>query len=248
MKRTTFIKPTLLAMSISLGFYTGLAKAETILVPNGDFEQISGTNNIVTKTNANCITGWVFSGTINNYGALYKDSANSLPEQGNFVAFINTDSPGDNPTQLTSAESLATIAANTTYTLTVSIGNPTGTSDTSWANPANLTIGLLADDVEIGTPTAIPIGTIPENSDGTHSQFQDFTFSFTTGDSFEVDSLIGQSLKIQITSVYAQGRQSHFDNIFLEAVAIPEPSTWALLLGGIGLLTMTIVWQRRQVN
>jgi hypothetical protein len=265
MKITNLIKLALLAISIvmgmGLGFFTGMAKAETILVPNGDFEQHGAlTNgNVVLQgadrdevyandqgLNWTGVVGWTYKTHANNaYGQLGATGGGlPLETQGSFVGFLNIADGWD--AYITSTDPIATIAANTTYTLTVSLGDQNGTTG-NWKEAGNLTIGLLANDVVIGI-TSVPTGTIQESPDD-YSNFQDFTFSFSTGDE-GMEAFVGQSLKIQMSQGGTGGvlYQAYFDNVRLEAMAVPEPATQALLLGGILGAGCTMVWQRRRVS
>ena len=116
-------------------------------------------------------------------------------------------------------------AANTTYELTVGVGNRNASFSPTDGTQAS-TFGLYAGgDAEDGgsllgdlTVDAGPLG---------ESTFADYTATITTGDS------VSGNLFVSLRNTGA-GR-SHFDNVRLSVV--PEPSSIALfLLGGLGLL------------
>ena len=106
----------------------------------------------------------------------------------------------------------------TIYTLTVAVGNrQTGNpSSSSGDSIFGLTDanGLLGSTQQSGV-----IGT-----------FTDYTFSFTTGASAPTGNVA--------ISLSNTGGRGLFDNVRLDATAVPEPS--AALLGGLGLLGLLV--------
>jgi hypothetical protein len=60
--------------------------------------------------------------------------------------------------------------------------------------------------------------------------FVDFTTSLITGLS---SPLIGQNLKVRIS--YQGDRQLMIDNVRMDVVVVPEPSTTGLFIGGVAL-------------
>jgi hypothetical protein len=142
---------------------------------------------------------------------------------------------------LTTNNSLGTIAPDTTYTLTVALGSEVNrtTMDGASGAPtgdvaAQEDISLLANGAAAATftlvNTAVPVGTEA-----------DYTASFTTGAS---GGFIGDALTIQLEAdkaFYPGGvdpgsEEAMFDNVRLSET--PEPSTWALMLGGMGFLVL----------
>jgi len=117
------------------------------------------------------------------------------------------------------------VAANTTYELTVGVGNRNANfspNDGTLAATFGLYSGADAEDggTLLGDMTvdAGPLG---------DSTFADYTASITTGDS------VSGNLFVSLRNTGA-GR-SHYDNVRLSVV--PEPSSMVLLvLGGLGLL------------
>ena len=106
----------------------------------------------------------------------------------------------------------------TTYTLTVAIANrQTG-------NP-----GVLSGTSSFGLTDAS--GTLGSTQEaGVVGTFTDYTFTFTTGASAPTGN-VGVVLS-------AAGGRGLFDNVRLDATAVPEPS--AALLGGLGLLGLLV--------
>jgi hypothetical protein len=209
------------------------ASADPVDVPNASFE-LSGP--IQTSDNPDLAPGWIFNVQDGNaFGINTVSSQFSSPgtSTGDNYAFIYNGTP-DVANTITTAASLGAITADTTYTLTVAIGNPAGSGLDDDTYDAYF--GLLAN----GNPFVIDpiaIGSVP---DGT---FQDFTFSFTT----PLDAnYAGQSLGIVLASEAPTdtGLQAAFDNVRLDASdpeAVPEPATWALLLLG----ALILCWSMR---
>ncbi len=181
---------------------------------------------------------------------------------GSEAAFIDNTSPGTEAT-LTSASSLGTIAADTTYTLTVAVGNG-DLNDPDMENepivfdpiadtiPAGVSLALLAN----GQPFAIdpvPAGSVAGG------MWQDFSFNYTTTDS---DPIVGEQLTIQLgTEPSTVASEATFDNVRLDATdndvvggvgndgggdpgAVPEPPSSGLVGLGLAALGWLSRWQR----
>jgi hypothetical protein len=210
----------------ALALASTAAQPTPINIPNASFE------NPTTPTGGDGapIPGWVFN---SQSGNLYGTSliSNSFTSEGaalgNNYAFMFNDVAGKTDT-ITSAASLGIIEPNMSYTLTVAIGNVGGSDSVSNHSPGNVSFSLLANGIAFATDT-VPNGTVP---DGT---FEDFSLTFQTPSS---GSIIGESLEIQLASLPMSGPGfgPAFDNVTLDSTSIavaPEPSTWALLAGGV---------------
>jgi hypothetical protein len=213
------------------------ANATPITVPNASFE--SPSSPVESSTNSTLIPGWVFNvkdGSVFGTESIASSFASAGTSSGNNCAFINNDYPGVTDT-ITSAASLGTITGLTTYTLTLAIGNRTGTG--LYHDPGNVSFSLLANGVAFATKT-VNNGTV---SDGT---FQDFTLTYTTPSS---GSIVGENLEIQLATLPETGSayQPGFDNVRLNATTmpVPEPKTWVLL--GIGALALCLI-RRHQIS
>ena len=206
-----------------------IANATPITVPNASFELPSSPTQ--TSSNFNIVPGWVFNiqdGSAFGVASISSNFSSPGALAGNDYAFINNDYPNVTDT-MTSATSLGTITANTTYTLTFAIGNRNGNG--LYDNPGNVSVSLLANGVPFATDT-VTNGTVPNGT------FEDFTLTYTTPSS---GSIIGDNLKIQFASLPEQGTayQPGFDNVTLNETAVPvvpEPKTSILLVpGGLAL-------------
>ena len=228
--RVTGIAAVLFTASVAV------ASASPITVPNASFENPTAP----TGGDGAPIPGWVFN---SQSGNLYGTSliVNSFKSEGaasgSNYAFLLNDGAGTTDT-ITSAASLGIIAPNTTYTLTVAVGNVAGSDSVSNHSPGNVSFSLLANGIAFATDT-VPNGTVP---DGT---FEEFSLTFQTGSG----SLIGKSLEIQLASLPPSGIGSGpaFDNVTLDATSIPvvpEPPTLALLTAG----GLSLLWLMRQSN
>jgi hypothetical protein len=241
------------------------ASAAPVDVPDNSFETGGGW----TYSDPDIVPGWIFDApTGSSYGSLFQGACFTTPDasEGNQFAFIDNNVAGTEAS-LTSASTLGTITADTTYTLTVALGSPDAVfqggpldfDPVSGVPPAGATLALLAN----GQPFAIdsiPSGTVASGS------WQDFSLTYTTTDS---DPIVGQELTVQLGTDLNPGEaeEASFDNVQLDATAnddgsdggegngdgtgsdlgtTPEPSTWALLTFGGFALGCLMRW--RQLN
>ena len=131
-------------------------------------------------------------------------------------------------------QDIGILLPNTTYTLTVAIGQRLDRVNGS------ATIGLI--DTTSGNANPWSTGTLLSSTTGVSSvtgRFQDFTTTFTTGSSVSGDLYIG-------AKYVGDGKiQASVDNFRLDATPVPEPGTMALAaLGGASLLC----WRRRSLK
>ncbi|MBL9127470.1 MAG: hypothetical protein JNL97_07485 [Verrucomicrobiales bacterium] len=138
------------------------------------------------------------------------------------------------------SEALGVVADNTSYTLTIAIGNPL-----NFPVPDFSAIQLLVDG-NVVSSSSVASGSIP---DGT---FTDFTTSFSTAPAN--DPLSGGVLGIRLqasgdSSEVAIGDwQAHFDNVRLDATTVPEPSARDLVVVAVVCLGMARVGRRVSVS
>ena len=108
--------------------------------------------------------------------------------------------------------------ANSVYLLTISIGDR-ATGDLS----GTVNFGLTAGGINQGTFTQVTTAQVAGQT------FQDFNYTFTTG---AVAPTGNVGIKLE-----ASGGRGQFDNVRLDASAIPEPSTaLCAMIGGLALL------------
>jgi hypothetical protein len=225
----------LAVLASSFAFTALAAHATAVNIPNASFENPS----TPTGGDGAPVPGWVFNSQSGNlYGTSLINNAftSEGAASGNIYAWMQNDGSGKTDT-ITTAASLGAIAADTTYTLTIAVGNVAGSDSVSNHSPGNVAFSLLANGVAFATHE-VPTGTVP---DGT---FEDFSLTFTTPYSA---SIIGESLGIQLASLPTSslGYGPAFDNVTLNAESIavaPEPPTYALLLSGV----LTLGWLTRR--
>ncbi|MCP4378672.1 MAG: PEP-CTERM sorting domain-containing protein [bacterium] len=119
-------------------------------------------------------------------------------------------------------QDVGTVAATTTYTLTVALGDESGLG----GRPAEkYELRILVDDAEVATSGEIDGAAI---ADGTFVDYQ-VQWTSTTG---------GGTLEIELSHYGTDAdRQGYFDDVRLDGTLVPEPATMSLLaLGGIGVL------------
>lgn len=214
--------------------------ATSIVVPNFSFEDpalSSGFNNNGGNGDTTSITSWTISAPSGNTdnGVYHPVSGftttNPLPAPADGNQLVYMVPGAGNTSSITNTNSLTTIAANTTYMLTVALGNrsdnPNLTFDTGLYR-----IDILANGVSVSNNTlagsAVPHGT-----------FVDLSTSFLSTLPF-----VGESLTVRLSATGSSANdEGIFDNVRLTATtaatggSVPDGGTTAMLLGeAMGML------------
>jgi hypothetical protein len=219
-----------LLLAASVLSSSGLLHATSIPVTNGDFSS----GDFVTNDGNP-------SSTLPDFTTVHGSYYGILDGE----AFANGDGSGS--TTFTTDTLNTTIAANTTYTLTIDIGYST-TNGGTYVYPNDATLGFLANGTLIGD-TAVTQAQILANAKvatdpGTSgAQYvAPFSYSFTTG---ATGGFIGEDLEATF-SAYTHGEspgQTRFDNLTVDSV--PEPSAWAMMIAGV---LMLVGWNARPLR
>ena len=189
----------------------GLAQATPITVTNGDFENFSTWNTDWTPTGD---VGWQGVSTLTEAYTV------DLAPYGAGLIFGNNGAG-----QLSQTLTGTTLEANTTYTLTVAVGNRNNLALPGYG------IELWAGATKVASEYSITQGgTGSDPADGTWSNV---TATFTSG-----ESVVAGDLEIVLQSY---GTQVNYDNVSLDATIIPEPAT----LGLVAAFGGTILFIRR---
>jgi hypothetical protein len=238
-----YLIPAVALLTMAVGTPV-LAGTLDITIPNFSFESpvIAPATSDLTDTNTGIIDNWTFFSSNTDYVAVYGLIANStLLTPGTSDAAQSAYAQvyfNGTYTTLTTNNSLATILPDTTYTLTVALGAPvmTTTLGTAGQSASTAEISLLANGTAFATTTVantvVPVGTL-----------DDYSVTFTTGAS---NSFLGDALTIQLGSYKSDvpsdpgSEAAIFDNVRLTESGpdVPEPSTWALMLGGLSFLIL----------
>jgi hypothetical protein len=203
---------------------------------------LAGTQNNLTYAPSGALTNylnWTSNAGTSQIGSaqIYAANANGYPTGTTATNGSHTEAYIANPSGaynfistpiLNASDSAVNLVAGATYTLSLDVGARSGT-----------TMNTLGIDLLAGSTVLDPSVTIGSNSytdEVTASQLtggQFTNFSFT----IPASALVGDSgaLSIQLTNVNSNGQQVNISNIEV-AETVPEPGTWAMLLGGLGAL------------
>lgn len=206
--------------------FTGTVYAGAITVPNHSFETGDTTGWNVTSG------GIVLRQTVRNNTDIFSTSPLPSPADGNFSTFSELDALGgtdsnNDPTfsVFTTASSLGGVLNNYQYTLTVAAANRPGPDGDNFQSPDFYTIEILLNGVAAATTTFdgdnLGGGGIPDGA------FLDLTTSFTAG-----PSDAGKAITLALTHTAKDSSNAvsgFYDNVRLDAVLIPEPSSLALV-------------------
>jgi len=125
-----------------------------------------------------------------------------------------------------------TLQLTTEYTLSVGVGNFAPSGPWNFTAFPGYGVELLAGS----TVLAMDNNTLTPGE----GIFQTITVTFTTGASHPNS---GQALAIRLVSLNGPGVEVNFDNVTLNAVTVPEPTSLVLLsLGGL----IALMFRRRQ--
>jgi hypothetical protein len=173
---------------------------------------------------SNDLPGWVVSENNTSGGAQLLGS--NYYGQGTSSGLVGYlfDNENIDPSGVTLSQTLSTdLVADSTYTLSLAMAYRN-----DYGNPGS------AFQVQLYAGSTQLFSTSPTLT----TTFTNYSFTYTSPLSA---ADIGQPLEIVFLS--NSGAQALMDNVSLDVVAAPEPSTWAMLLGPFALLA---VWHNRK--
>jgi len=244
--KSTKSKTAVLGGIVAISLLSPLAHAQIIFFD--DFTEdatgtytpaLAGTQNNLTYAPAGAPTNdlnWTSNAGTSQYGSA-SPSAAGYPSGTTATNGSHTEAYIANPSGpyndistpiLNASDSAVNLVAGATYTLSLDVGARSGT-----------TMNTLGIDLLAGSTVLDPSVTIGSNSytdEVTASQLtggQFTNFSFT----IPASALVGDSgaLSIELANINSNGQQVNISNIEVSET-VPEPGTWAMLLGGLGAL------------
>ncbi|NNM85111.1 MAG: PEP-CTERM sorting domain-containing protein [Phycisphaerales bacterium] len=240
------------AFGLAVASLAGVASATPVTILNPSFEAVAagepndGSYSLAPHLNPNSIAG-TYNGTFNSWGYVetngsgFQDFGIENPSSGEYTGAAGSGTPsgadGANVAFLNQSitggvcnifQDVGVLQANTTYTLTVAIGQRLDR-----VNGA-VDIGLI--NASSGQTNPWANGAILSSTTGVSSvagTFQDFTATFTTGGTVTGDLFIGAQY---VGNGTVQGSVDNF-RLNAASVTVPEPASLGLLsLAGAGLL------------
>jgi hypothetical protein len=214
------------------------AQAAPIAVPNSSFETpdvADGARAGALNPDSTTVPGWSsgFAGPPVSVGGVQDpqdaqfpgSTANGSPLPGSgagFQVLFLEGTLASNSQTFSTTLPVAILEADTTYTLTVAVGNPLD------SEPGDAVIEFVVD----GTPTAETVaasGTLP---DGT---FTDVQLELVLGPG---DPLAGGELDIRLGQEQTANllQTLYFDDVRMEDTTVPEPAASGLLAVGVAVL------------
>lgn len=208
----------LVSAVIALSLMAGTLHADNITVANPGFENTVLSNGGTTTS----INSWVEVGT--NNGEINPTSTHVSGE-----AFAGQNVAYSTPANATITQTLSNLLlANTTYTLSVQVGDRKDA-----LNYRGAILRLLAGGVTIASATNAN-GTAAGDPADPNDGYVPLALVFATVGSH---ANLGQALGIQLATPATGSGQTLWDNVALSFESIPEPSALSLVaLGGLALL------------
>lgn len=212
-------------------FDSASLQAALLTVQNHSFENPATGNGTFVTSDTSAPTGWSIYGTTmlgNRFYGVLNPAGTTLytepaPDDDNVgVVFLFTPGAGEGGLEQALNDNLE---LNTEYTLTVDVGNIANDpnpphSSFNFSGFPGYRIELLAGgNVIAADNNSLSIA---------EGAFETSSVQFTTGDSH---ANAGQPLSIRLINLNGSGIEVNFDNVLLDAVAIPEPSTSSLFAG-----------------
>jgi len=231
--------PTLLILTAAV-FLPAIVRAAALVITNPSFETPNTANGTFSGNSATGPSGWGWS--VYNTGPTNSNrffGVWDVTGTTSFVAIPHGQQVGvvflDDALSLEAGlrQTLGdTLQLTTEYTLSVGVGNFAPPGPWNFTGFPGYRVELLAGS----TVLAMDNNTLSPGE----GIFQTSTVTFTTGASHPNS---GQALAIRLVSLNGPGVEVNFDNVTLNAVTVPEPTSLALLsLGGL----IALMFRRRQ--
>ncbi len=233
----------LLAITVAATFVVSSIQAAPIHIENHSFESPITADGTFITSDSSAPEGWSIFGPTDparHFGVLNPNSttlySDSVPDGFNVGVVFLMDSSGEGGLQQVLS---STLQLNTTYTLTVEVGNIA--NDPNPPHNAFDFDGFPGYRIELLAGAAV-IAFDDDTLTIAEGAFETSSILFSTG---EVHANAGQALSIRLINLNGPGIEVNFDNVRLDAVAVPEPATWGLLLGASTVI-MALTHRRKR--
>lgn len=224
-------------LSATMLLTLSIAHASPVAINNNNFQSDVLTPGQTLVLTPNGPTGWtgfnVGSGGNWDIGLSYASGGDftaplTSPASGNNYLWVNRFN-GDGTQVAGVYQDVGSLLANTTYTLTVAIGQRAGSGPNGSWSPGIISLLNGTDNTGLLLATGGGLSATPDS-------WQDFTVSFSTGPTVSGD------LTVMLSVLDAGSIQADFSNVRLEAMTVPEPGVSAIL--GMGVLSLMALRRR----
>lgn len=241
------VKSFLLSLSAVAALSAGVAHASTNLVTNGDFSQTTNGTNMrlgttgTTADNRSTLVGWdnVYNNNVNDAGYNFVLDSSIFTTTSSVLGLHSTTNSGADNGIITSSIGHGSVFASDSQwyaaALSQSINGLTIGGTYTLTFDYSLAQQFITREANANNYWAVTLGDQTQNTSllsiegGGFSGWKTSTMTFTATSGTELLSFLASATGAGAPPFLL------LDNVSLTA-AVPEPSTWAMMLGGVGLM------------